>query len=554
MADIESLGEQAGMPPEASETTAAYLHRLNTELALGLEAEIDTVVAALEKQRFAPESPTDTEQAALTCFEQELRAAVDNIETAPETNPEPTSAETVSAGQHTPAPATPSSIQRGLTIFRARFPTRSEQFLVVGLALVALFIVVGAAGGGVLTTTETLSELGGTTQGSSENTTATPTPAEERDTLDNDGLNATRERLIGTDPTVADTDADGLDDRQEANGRTDPLVNDTDGDGLLDGREVKLGTNPVSADTDGDGLSDSVEVAGPTDPRKVDTDGDGLDDPQELDGPTSPTAADTDGDGLDDRQELNGPTLPTVADTDEDGLQDGAELAEGTDPTIADTDGDQLLDGWEVQEETPNGAPLPDADPLHKDLYVLISRGSESYALQERERAQVRGAFKYMPVANPDGTEGITVHLVDGETLSLRRTFTDKRTAEQALAANSTEAVLGARAGVYHHVILMRISEDADFDGAAATPGRTVLVDEDERSPRDGTLPYRNRLIVRGLLQNIIGQPAPEHRADSNADLTTEGWTAHEPERELRFHEYLPDYLVEKLEAEGFAA
>jgi hypothetical protein len=64
--------------------------------------------------------------------------------------------------------------------------------------------------------------------------------------LDGDGLADFREREVGTDPGVADTNGDGLSDAAEIFGAgTDPLVADTDADGLADGEEASLGLDPL---------------------------------------------------------------------------------------------------------------------------------------------------------------------------------------------------------------------------------------------------------------------------------------------------------------------
>ena len=45
---------------------------------------------------------------------------------------------------------------------------------------------------------------------------------------------------------------------------TDPSVQDTDGDGLTDGVEIDLfDTDPLNDDSDGDGISDSIELLFP---------------------------------------------------------------------------------------------------------------------------------------------------------------------------------------------------------------------------------------------------------------------------------------------------
>jgi hypothetical protein len=370
---------------------------------------------------------------------------------------------------------------------------------------------------------------------------------------DGDGLDDGREAALGTDPILADTDGDGLDDGREVAGVTDPLVADTDGDGALDGPELEAGLDPLVADTDGDGLDDGTELDGPSDPLVADTDGDGLDDAREAALGTDPTVVDTDGDGLDDAREANSPSDPLVVDTDGDGLDDAREVDLGTDTNDSDTDGDGLVDAWEVRGEAPSGAALPDADPLHKDLYVLVSRADEAYALRESDRTAIAGRFAQMGVANPDGDRGIDVHFVRGGWLPIRTEFRDEGAAKRALRRNSTPETMGARHGVYHHVIVMRISDQTDtFDGYATSGGRGVLVDEDERGTRNGTIAYRNRLIIRGLLQNILGRPPDEVRDPDNPRFTRDGWAARDPD-DLRGSEYLPIRVQEILEREGFA-
>lgn len=79
---------------------------------------------------------------------------------------------------------------------------------------------------------------------------------------DKDGLTNGEEKLLGTDPLLADTDNDRLFDFDEVRVyHSDPISNDTDKDALLDYDEVMTWfTNPLIPDTDADGYSDGVEV------------------------------------------------------------------------------------------------------------------------------------------------------------------------------------------------------------------------------------------------------------------------------------------------------
>jgi len=63
---------------------------------------------------------------------------------------------------------------------------------------------------------------------------------------DKDGLDDVREKELGTNPKISDSDKDGLIDGDEVIiWKTNPLNPDTDGDGYMDGTEVKSGYNPL---------------------------------------------------------------------------------------------------------------------------------------------------------------------------------------------------------------------------------------------------------------------------------------------------------------------
>ena len=213
---------------------------------------------------------------------------------------------------------------------------------------------------------------------------------------------------------VTDLDGDRISGVQEIQDGTDPLASDTDGDDLWDNDEIAFGSDPTVADTDGDGLRDVREYFGPerdhdaarstfvvrwerSDPHSTDTDGDGIDDGEEADAGMDPTSEDSDGDGLSDPEEHEGPTNPATPDTD----------------------GDNLKDGWEVAGETDKGALLPDADPLHKDMYIQVTylRGTQHEA-PGGVFSQSKKWFAGMPVENPDGETGITAHFYSDDEYS----------------------------------------------------------------------------------------------------------------------------------------
>jgi len=116
---------------------------------------------------------------------------------------------------------------------------------------------------------------------------------------DADGLSDAEEDEIGTLPTNPDTDGDGLSDFIESVVEFDPHTPDmpaacmgvdpaadSDLDGLNDCEEALLGTEPTLADTDGDGVPDQLELYGFTDylepDAEQDSDGDGVSNADEV--------------------------------------------------------------------------------------------------------------------------------------------------------------------------------------------------------------------------------------------------------------------------------
>jgi hypothetical protein len=126
---------------------------------------------------------------------------------------------------------------------------------------------------------------------------------------DGDGLSDDEEVAIGTNPLNPDTDGDGLTDGLERAAGLDPIGTDDvsgviqcnpflddDADLLNECEERVIGTDPCVADTDGDGLSDFVEIMSRTNPLVpedlTDTDRDGASNADEVTGHTDPLSND----------------------------------------------------------------------------------------------------------------------------------------------------------------------------------------------------------------------------------------------------------------------
>lgn len=106
---------------------------------------------------------------------------------------------------------------------------------------------------------------------------------------------------------------------------------------------------------------------------------------------------------------------------DDNGSSSGSAYIFGADANN-DTDGDGLLDEWEnngIPYTDINGVEqrfmLPDADPNHKDLYVELD-AMTGFSLSNGADIQLFFAFDNAPLDNPDGSNGITLHLLRDET------------------------------------------------------------------------------------------------------------------------------------------
>ena len=202
----------------------------------------------------------------------------------------------------------------------------------------------------------------------------TPTLALDPD-LDGDGLTASQEEEVDTDPDDPDTDDDGCGDGDEVARGTDPTNPDTDGDGYGDCEELnELVSDPLDPtdpgiDTDDDGLPDELEEEIGTDPEDDDTDDDDFGDKQEFDRGTDPLdpsdpGDDCDNDNFADTEELAFGTDECDPDTDDDGLLDGFEIDAGLDPLDPDSDNDGISDGDELAAGTNPNTNDSDGDGL----------------------------------------------------------------------------------------------------------------------------------------------------------------------------------------------
>ena len=289
--------------------------------------------------------------------------------------------------------------------------------------------------------------------------------------LDDDGIDAGQEYVLGSSDIKTDSDADGLTDAFEYFGRmpdpANPSVNltwtvdvtgkdtvrafssparpDSDLDGISDAAEFN---RFVDVDTDNDPVTPPVSVRRSLDPRNPDTDGDTLPDGDEKTLGTDPTVDDADkvldddADGLvnfveDDGWDVTRYAVSTAANTqgaattyhvtslknnpdaDADGLTDKEERALGTDPNLVDTDGDGVADDAEVTiTDNPAGPRTVGLLYNPTDADADNDKRSDGAELTTPILVSVVGQTPYEVSSDPTRADQDNDTLVDGDELT----------------------------------------------------------------------------------------------------------------------------------------
>ncbi|AUV82621.1 hypothetical protein C2R22_14045 [Salinigranum rubrum] len=201
----------------------------------------------------------------------------------------------------------------------------------------------------------------------------------------------------------------------------------------------------------------------------------------------------------------------TIAEMDGDAIEfvDAAGLARPS----PDRDGDRLLDGWEEAGRTPDGVPLPGADPDRKDLYLQVLYGDGIATLTESERARLRTIWARMPVSNPDGSTGIALHLVDERRLDQEvRTYEPD---EELIRSRYDDAHLDGATCVYYQTTFADLTHPK-LGGRGALGGYVSIVDGTDTAGGEGRS-NRVAFLTHELLHNTAGHV--EGRTH-----TTSGW------------------------------
>ncbi|AQL43743.1 hypothetical protein BV210_13970 [Halorientalis sp. IM1011] len=231
---------------------------------------------------------------------------------------------------------------------------------------------------------------------------------------------------------------------------------------------------------------------------------------------------------LEDANERLDDVLDGDAATHGDGA-DGARTAEREyDRPRPDGDGDRLKDSWERAGETPAGVELPNADPDRMDIYLQINYATYTRPLSQQEIAQLKRVFAEMPVENPDGSTGITLHIDDegpyGGALGSEAVYDG--TGDDETTRFYTAGHLGDRRCRYHQIVVGQVDHPT-LAGRASAPGFAGYVQSKQndayqqaRSSDDPRqVSSRVHVITHELLHNVVGEV-------DGSTHTSEGWLA----------------------------
>lgn len=345
------------------------------------------------------------------------------------------------------------------------------------------------------------------------NRNVVPGPEGPRLDSDADGLPDKREAEIGTDPTERDSDDDGITDRVELLVDFDPTQPDDpkacadvdssadpDLDRLTNCDERLLGTEPTLVDTDGDAMPDSFEVFGGTDyltrDADADEDGDGVDNGEEIRRRTDPRSTDIDAhQSFGYRYEVRNEGFVTDLFASQPEQVTGVEIVELSEGTTAGvgtlkyTAGSRHLQ-WRDAGDDQFGTPVAIEEASDEGNLTLPSGSFAPVQQEEGKRVVVEVTPEALPPRNT--TESIRI--------TARRRQCLEYTIRNVKLMATEDLGAGAPAGT--NDIVLYFAESPGGDLRRPGPYRRAQIPvrfdpPDARQPDDAVLQVENREFVR---------------------------------------------------------
>jgi len=210
-----------------------------------------------------------------------------------------------------------------------------------------------------------------------------------------------------------------------------------------------------------------------------------------------------------------------TTDTDGDGVTDSDEVnVYGTDPLDVDTDGDSLEDGWEIFGIDANSDGTIDldlsslgADPLHKDIFVEVDF-MQLHQPNADAMNDLVTAFAISPVSNPDGLNGINLHIqVDNAMAHINciTVWSGFDSLKSALFGTSSQRadpnasnILAAKRLVYHYGLFVHGQCNTGYSGIGERPGDDFIISRGNSAAGHNSL-INGRTQDAGIFMHEIG-------------------------------------------------
>lgn len=212
-------------------------------------------------------------------------------------------------------------------------------------------------------------------------------------------------------------------------------------------------------------------------------------------------------------------------------------------PVYYDNDGDGLYTYWETRnesvcydgecwEDTPT-----DAEPGRMDLFLNIVYHEDAEKFTEEEKEQLKEWFAEMPVPNPNGSEGITLHITEREDVDVPVFNRSDHNPELISTGGGRDLI--SVPPTYSYTLSVTEFEDTTYVGAAA--GKASAVDH--------TNPRRTWTATHEILHMIVNEinVEPHYQCHDDPVHACEGFLGHD-----RTEEYLPEEIGELIAEDGF--
>jgi len=168
--------------------------------------------------------------------------------------------------------------------------------------------------------------------------------------------------------------------------------------------------------------------------------------------------------------------LPESPDTDQDGICDGVEAILGTHPDSSDTDGDRLSDYAEAYGLDGVDLPSLGANPRRKDLFVEVDY-YPGFLPAQTTLDRVISAFTTAPVSNPDGSTGVSLHLMVDEQVSAADADQDLDPVWTEFDLIKAKYFEASRAPFFHYMLLANQHSGGTASGISrGIPGHDFVV------------------------------------------------------------------------------